>query len=299
MRIVKQLAAYSLIPALSLGIATSVSSYAEPAQANPGDSNDLSSPTAVNEEIYILESDYDEYMRLGFEAQQDGDYAIAANYFRYALFAVPNDQEATTAYWNARAQLQTGEPTGRALLYNNNMEAGYDATDDSDYQVALSYFSAALELRPGDYYATQAVRNVRTYLSRGALADSPSDVPATYIAYENEPLYDRYMRLGYAAVQREDFDSAREYFRSALSDRPNDRTATVAYWNAVDAMQDGEFGLNETAETRYDRFMRRGYDATERGNYAQALRLFQRALEERPRDGYAAQAIVNVRTYMQ
>ena len=128
---------------------------------------------------------------------------------------------------------------------------------------------------------------------------SPTDVADTYIAYENEPLYDRYMRLGYAAAQREDFFSAREYFRSALYDRPNDRQATLAYWNAVDAMQDGEFGLNETAETTYDRYMRRGYDATERGNYVQAMRFFESALAERPQDGYAAQAIRNVQTYLQ
>lgn len=72
----------------------------------------------------------------------------------------------------------------------------------------------------------------------------------------------------------------------------------MAYWNAVDAIEDGEFGLNETAEGDYDRYMRRGYDATERENYKQALRFFEAALAERPGDGYASQAIRNVRTYL-
>ena len=99
-------------------------------------------------------------------------------------------------------------------------------------------------------------------------------------------------------MQREDFLAAREYFRSALYDQPSDRQATIAYWNAVDALKDGEYGPTESAESGYDRYMRLGYDATERGNYAQALRAFENALAERPDDGYAIQAIRNVRTYM-
>ncbi len=254
--------------------------------------------TSADEVPYLPESAYDEYMRLGFDAEQAGDYAAAATYFRYALFAIPQDREATTAYWNMRSQLQDEDLTARASAYNTNMEAGYDATEADDYELAVNYFNSALALRPGDYYATQAIRNVQTYLARGVQADSPNDVDQTYTAYVNEPLYDRYMRLGYAAVQREDFLSAREYFRSALYDQPSDRQATVAYWNAVDALKDGEYGLNETAESAYDRYMRQGYDATERGNYPQAVRAFENALVERPGDGYAAQAIRNVRTYI-
>ncbi|MEL6160176.1 MAG: hypothetical protein AAFQ40_12995 [Cyanobacteria bacterium J06623_5] len=254
--------------------------------------------TEANGEPYLPETAYHEYMRLGFDAEQSGDYVSAANFFRYAVFAVPQDRAATTAYWNARAQLQNDDLPARTQAYNDTMEAGYDATENGDYERALSYFQSALELRPADYYASQAIRNVQTYLNRGVGADSPTDVDLTYTVYLNEPLYDRYMRLGYAAVQREDFLAAREYFRSALYDRPNDRQATVAYWNAVDALKDGEFGLNESAENAYDRSMRRGYDATERGNYAQAIRFFEQALAERPTDGYAIQAIRNVRTYL-
>ncbi|MEL6553755.1 MAG: hypothetical protein AAFQ63_09895 [Cyanobacteria bacterium J06621_11] len=289
MKLIRKIAALSL---LSVAI-TSVPAVVQ--------AQTVVTPNPSNiDEPYIPETAYDEYMRLGFAAEQEENYVLAANYFRYALFAIPQDREAITAYWNARAQLQDdSELTGRAQVYNANMEAGYDATETGDYEAALAYFQVAFQQRPNDYYAGQAIRNVQTYISRGTQPDSSTDVAPTYQVYVNEPLYDRYMRLGYAAAQREDFYSAREYFRSALYDQPGDRTATVAYWNAVDAMQDGEFGLNETAETNYDRYMRRGYDATERGNYTQAMTFFERALMARPDDGYAAQAIRNVRTYMQ
>ncbi|MEN8445665.1 MAG: hypothetical protein ABG776_11705, partial [Cyanobacteria bacterium J06555_13] len=252
-------------------------------------------------EPYRPEQEYDEYMRLGFASHQSGEYADAANFFRYALYAVPRDREATVAYWNAINELQSSNQdlTGRAAIYEANMEAGYDATEVSDYDAAMVYFRTALQQRPNDYYATQAIRNVHTYLNRGVNADSPSDVPLTYNVYAGETPYDRYMRLGYAAVQREDLAASITYFRSALYERKNDRQATIAYWNAVDGLRDGEFGLDTNPESVFDRYMRLGYDATTRNDYAQAVNFFERALAERPGDGYATQAIRNVRSYME
>ena len=249
------------------------------------------------------QQEYNEYMRLGYAAQQESDFADAANFFRAALYAVPRDREATIAYWNARGELQASERTDdlsdRAIAYETNMESGYDATDDGDYETALEYFQSALRVRPRDYYAAQAIRNVYTYLNRGVGADSPTDVPLTYNVYAGETPYDRYMRLGYAAAQRKDFAAAQTYFRSALYERSNDRQATIAYWNAVDGVRDGEFGANsEVPEADYDRYMRLGYDATQNGNYERAMRFFERAIAERPDDVYAIQAIRNVRVYM-
>ncbi|EDX83394.1 tetratricopeptide repeat domain protein [Synechococcus sp. PCC 7335] len=290
MRCIVRLATVGLLTTLSISLCDVLDLRAK-AQTNP-------TPILTADLPYLPENAYDEYMRLGFDAEQAGDYAAAATYFRYALFANPQDREATTAYWNMRSQLRSEDLSARAITYNTNMEAGYDATEAEDYELALQYFNAALAQRPSDYYATQAIRNVQTYLTRGVQASSPSDVAQTYTAYVNEPLYDRYMRLGYAAVQREDFRTAQEYFRSALYDRPNDRQATIAYWNVVDALKGGELSSNESVESAYDRYMRRGYDATERGNYPQAIQAFENALVERPGDGYAIQAIRNLRTYI-
>ena len=260
----------------------------------------VSNSSTVAESTYQPIQEYNEYMRLGYAAQQEEDFAEAASFFRAALYAVPDDQEATTAYWNARAALQPEtELSDRAQRYEANMEAGYNATEASDYEAALTYFQAALQLRPRDYYAAQAIRNVYTYLSRGVGADSPTDVAPTYNVYAGEAPYDRYMRLGYAAAQRKDFANAQTYFRSALYERSNDRQATIAYWNAVDGMNDGEFGAGSNQiEPLYDRYMRLGYDATQRGNYTQAIGFFEGAIAERPDDAYAIQAIRNVRAYM-
>lgn len=265
-------------------------------QAQPTDSPvpENSTPSAPTE------SAYDFYMRLGFAAAQRGDHQTAAAYFRSALYEIPNDQEATIAYWNARNAMQEAAGNGSKTEsnYERYMGIGYDAVDQEDYQTALINFRRAADERPGDYYATQAIRNVQTYINRGEGASTATDVESNPNIYPGELPYDRYMRLGYAATQREDHQAAAMYFRSALYERPKDRQATIAYWNARDAIKEGKTGSSSQTETEYDRYMRIGYDATERGDYQTALINFRRALDERPGDEYATQAVRNVQTFI-
>jgi tetratricopeptide (TPR) repeat protein len=251
---------------------------------------------------------YDDYMSLGYNAQQEGRYSEAVQYFRSALYLNPQDRAAVVAYWNARDLLS--QDTG-TLTFDQYMNQGYDATEAGNYTAALENFQNALDLRPGNFYASQAIRNVRTYLNSdqiGLVRPGPTVSPntpadASQVApqgYIGESSYDRYMRLGYAAQQEEAFSTAANYFRSALFERPDDRWATIAYWNAIDGIRDGEAGLGtETGEeSRYDRYMRLGYDATQREEYQAALNFFEQALELRPGDYYASEAIENVSTYM-
>ncbi|MDY7014282.1 MAG: hypothetical protein SVX43_11920 [Cyanobacteriota bacterium] len=266
--------------------------------ANPPAEAQSVPPLPADSSVASDDAAYNEYMRLGYAASQRGDHQIAARYFRNALYYNPNDREATLAYWNARDAMNPREE-GNKTDYDRYMEIGYDATEQGDYQTALINFRRAQEERPGDFYATQAIRNVETYINRGE-GETPSDFDTSASFYPGESPYDRYMRLGYAAVQREDYRIAMGYFRSALYERPDDRQANIAFWNAKDRLRDGGNEASATSsESDYDRFMRIGYDATERGNFQTALINFRRALEQRPGDEYAARAIRNVETYIE
>jgi hypothetical protein len=81
-------------------------------------------------------------------------------------------------------------------------------------------------------------RNFSPFLSTPD--EAAESVPQGYLG---ESSYDRYMRLGYAAQQEEAFATAADYFRSALLERPSDRWAIIAYWNAINGTVDGEAGL--------------------------------------------------------
>lgn len=135
------------------------------------------------------------------------------------------------------------------------------------------------------------------------LAQQEPESVQTAPGMTTESPYDRYMRLGYAALQTEDYQIARTYFRSALEVRPYDRHATISYWNAIDMLQQQERAAagdpSPAITSDYDRYMRIGYDATEQRDYNTALINFRRALAERPGDPYASQAVRNVSTYLQ
>uniref|UniRef100_UPI0018E53E97 hypothetical protein n=1 Tax=Cyanothece sp. BG0011 TaxID=2082950 RepID=UPI0018E53E97 len=56
--------------------------------------------------------------------------------------------------------------SGATSSYDQAMQAGYKATQQKDYQTAKQQFQKALELRPNDIYAQQALQNVEFYLAQ-------------------------------------------------------------------------------------------------------------------------------------
>jgi len=63
-----------------------------------------------------------------------------------------------------------GQINGQQGTFEQYMTAGYAATQQRDYPTALAYFQRALQLRPENRYAVQAVRNVQNYIQRGNAA---------------------------------------------------------------------------------------------------------------------------------
>lgn len=60
----------------------------------------------------------------------------------------------------------TNQPLSPTSAYDRYMQAGYTATDQGDYEQALLHFRRALDERPGDSYAQQAIQNVEGYSTR-------------------------------------------------------------------------------------------------------------------------------------
>lgn len=127
------------------------------------------------------ESEYDRSMRLGYTESRLGNYQTALQYFEAALKVNPGDRMATIAYWNMINALQvtqqapaqvaariSNEPAVATVSdFDSYMNAGYAAVEIRDYEAALRYFDSALQLRPDNPYAQQAIRNMNTYLQAG------------------------------------------------------------------------------------------------------------------------------------
>ncbi|MBD2124482.1 hypothetical protein [Trichocoleus sp. FACHB-262] len=75
----------------------------------------------------------------------------------------------TAAAQQAQQQQRAKEQRAKAASYRRYMRLGYAANKQRDYQTAQSSFQAALRIRPGDPYATKALRNVRGFVRRNEL----------------------------------------------------------------------------------------------------------------------------------
>lgn len=112
-------------------------------------------------------------------------------------------------------ELNSSPTNDFACSYADCMQLGYEATEARNYEKALSYFTLALLQRPGDRYASLAYANVTTYIDANK---SRSD-------------YERYMRLGYAATKKKEYQTALYYFRMAFKERPDNGYASQAIRN--------------------------------------------------------------------
>jgi hypothetical protein len=84
-----------------------------------------------------------------------------------------------TAVGMAQAPATTSTPvTKGTTFYDRYMVAGYEATKRRDHQTALIYFKRALDERPDDTFATQAIRNVEGYLKQAATPSAAATPPA-------------------------------------------------------------------------------------------------------------------------
>lgn len=75
-------------------------------------------------------------------------------------------------------------------LFDRYMLAGYAATNQRNHQTALIYFKRALDERPDDPYALQAIRNVESYLGKataGTVETVPSPPSVTSPTGTNSP----------------------------------------------------------------------------------------------------------------
>lgn len=85
----------------------------------------------------------------------------------------------TTAEKPTEKPAEKSTTTAASALYDRYMKAGYEATNRRDHETALLYFKRALDERPQDTYATQAVQNVQSYIKQPqpATGTQPSPTP--------------------------------------------------------------------------------------------------------------------------
>ncbi|MDJ1185238.1 tetratricopeptide repeat protein [Roseofilum casamattae] len=112
----------------------------------------------------------------------------------------------------------------------------------------------------------------------------PDEPTISLKAYTSRSQFRQYMEVGYHAFDVKDYHTALINFQQAVEAQPNNPYALKAIENTIE-----KFG-----DRSYTDWMNSGYQAFDKKHYAIARQYFQNALQERPRDRYALQAIENV-----
>lgn len=94
---------------------------------------------------------------------------FAALIFAPLLLTVQVAEQWPTMAAPASRTEQVRQQREKATAYRRYMQLGYAANKQRDYATALTNFQAALKIRPGDQYATKAIRNVRGFVRRNEL----------------------------------------------------------------------------------------------------------------------------------
>ncbi|MEH2237128.1 DUF928 domain-containing protein [Nostoc sp.] len=87
-----------------------------------------------------------------------------ASYLLAALAFLPFEPVITTQVLATESVYQLAQAKS---AYTQYMQLGYNETRRRNYRKALGYFQQAERSRPGDRYATTAIRNVTGYIQRG------------------------------------------------------------------------------------------------------------------------------------
>jgi hypothetical protein len=91
-----------------------------------------------------------------------GDVAI----YTQKVLSLYQQQNVASANQKPTPAPTANQPRSQSTPYDRYMNAGYAATQQKDYSTALIHFQRALDERPTDTFATQAIRNVESYLKR-------------------------------------------------------------------------------------------------------------------------------------
>lgn len=151
---------------------------------NKGSNTTSSNPPTQQQKA--VDPAYNEYMALGYRLTDEKDYEQALINFEKALAIVPNDPFATKAIANVRGFLAEKK-------YSEYMSIGYDLFEKKDKLGAISNFNKALEFKPRDSKASEAIGNIRydLYTQLGKKLSGESDYKSAFItfdmAFKNKP----------------------------------------------------------------------------------------------------------------
>jgi tetratricopeptide (TPR) repeat protein len=269
----------------------------------------------------------------GKKAMDNKEFVAAAQAYAQAKQLAPDDEPISKALEEARAAVDAEAADKKKLAdYQKHLDAGRAALNDEHFAEAVRELQAALNLRPGDAEATtdlktaqnrlatvaDATRKEKYYadLLRDAQAALDAKRPDRAVPFLKEAVklfpdeketrrllkksmrdaamaqgeYNRLMAQGDAAMSRQRFEEAKRLYAQAAEMMPDDAQATTKAQAADKALTDFA-----TTRARYDALMLQAAVAMRQLQYAEAITVYNQALQLIPNDVRATQLLIQVK----
>jgi epidermal growth factor receptor substrate 15 len=228
----------------------------------PNDPAALAGLAAANYALHMIEGN------LALDAKKYGDAVVA---FQAALLDAPSDPAAIAALKQAKAL------AGQAAVdasYNMNMQNAQALLQKKKYADAIKAYEAALLDKPGDTAAMTALKQTQAQMDQGV----------------KDADFTKHMKAAATAMQQKKYADATKEYEAALADKPDNKDAAAGLKQAK-AQAD-----QAARDAEYNKHMKSGQTLMQNKKYADAVKEFEAALQEKPSDKDAAAWLQQAKT---
>jgi tetratricopeptide (TPR) repeat protein len=276
-------------------------SYLQALTIKPGDQYAQSKVTAIDNSVAAelavkLKANEDGYkaaIGAANTAITQRMFAQAKEYLQRALTIKPGDAYATskTAEIDRLIQEQKKGIEQEQLIakqYNDVIAAADKSFNELNYSGAKSSYARALQMKPGDTYASQKIVSIDNIL-------------AAEMANKQKQLEDAYkssMDRGTSAMVIKDYKTAKDAFQQALAVKQTDVSAKLKL-NEVELLikqEQNRIAAGEALKKNYDETIKVADQYLTQKNFSNAKASYEKALDLRPGEAYPKQKLAETTT---
>jgi len=157
----------------------------------------------------VNESKFSELVKKADESFKTGDISVAKFYYAKALEIKPNDTYTKERFTITDQLLRSTQTSAGDREFEDALTKGDEAYNAKNYSLARFFYRKALSLKSGNQRATEKLDR-----SEKAMGQEKTNTGNTE--------YDRNVQLGNQAFQQKNYGVAKNYYKQALTIKPND-----------------------------------------------------------------------------
>ncbi len=236
-------------------------------------------PKTLLQQIHALEQRNANFLALMSQGQKEGaakNYDKAINAYEQAKALIPANNEPDIKIAALRLQMESQNKVDeKDQLFNSYVANGDASAAMKNYDIALSNYQNALNIRPTDAPTIAKIKEIQRQLDEIANNKEKS--------IENQNKFSALIKEGDQLFNAEDYPVAIDKYRSALELIPSN---TYAQRQLIEAQNRSSKMAIVEVEREYKKILSAADRYMRETNYTKATELYKRALTFKPADSY-------------